>query len=300
MDKIKMIATDLDGTLLNSKSEISVETKQCLIKAQEEGICLVLASGRSHLSLINYGQQLKVDEYNGYYIGANGATLTNANTLEHKIISQLKKEEIKNLFNDAKLFNVEILGVVDDTIFDYIPSELKEIKKEYRIKNNISDDTPWTAGNFKIIHDQRKNNYTNIIYIENYDEINQPINKLCFADEEKNLTELYNLLIEKYGDKYHFALTSPTWIETTHLGINKGDALLGLAKSLGIKKEEIVAFGDGENDLSMIKLVKYGVAMSNAMDSVKKAAYAITDDNDSNGIAKYLEKNKIVQEVNNE
>ena len=101
-------------------------------------------------------------------------------------------------------------------------------------------------------------------------------------------------LLEKLGHKYHFARTSPQWIECAPQGINKGAAILRLAERLGITPDQIAVFGDGENDLSMFRVVKYPIAMGNAMDTVKKEAFEVTLDNNSSGIAHFLKKHNLI------
>ncbi|MEG0658254.1 Cof-type HAD-IIB family hydrolase [Anaerorhabdus sp.] len=290
MNNIKMIVMDMDGTLLNSKREISEETRNALIDAEKKGIRLVLASGRSYRSLLQYGEILRMPEFGGYFIGANGAAITETATMKHEVIRQLQKEEIEEIFAAIKPYEIEAMGVLDDTIYDYIPDSLRAIKKQIRIDKNIADDVPWTAGTFSLVEDQRKNNYAHIYDIKGPEEIDKPVNKICLAHTEETLKKPYEWLMENLSDKYHFARTSMQWIECAPLGINKGNTILKLAEKLGITSDEIIVFGDGENDLTMFNAVKYPVAMGNAMERVKEAAFEITLDNDSNGISVFLKK----------
>ena len=153
---IRLIVMDMDGTLLNSDQCIPEENLNALMEAQKKGIRLVLASGRSYKTLTEYGLQLKMPEYDGYFIGVNGAALTKTATMEHEIIRQLQKEEIKEIYDAAMPYDIEIMGVMDATIYDYIPDSLMELKAQYRKENDIADDVPWTAGTFKMIVDQRR------------------------------------------------------------------------------------------------------------------------------------------------
>lgn len=290
---IKMIVMDMDGTLLTSKQSISENTMQVLMEAQEKGIRIVLASGRSYRTLLPYGAQLKMSMNDGYFICVNGAGIMETKTMEYKVVRQLQKEEIMELFYAILPFEVEAMGVLDSTIYDYIPDSLREIKREYRALHEIPDDVPWTGGTFSIITDQRKG-YSQIYEIQDFEEIPCAVNKICLAHLPDVLEPIHAELIKKYGDKYHFARTSNQWIECSPAGVNKGTAILNLAKNLGIEADEIVVFGDGENDLSMFRVVKYSVAMGNAMDSVKRAAYEVTYDNDSDGIGHFLKKHKVI------
>lgn len=292
MNNIKMIVMDMDGTLLTSNQEISCRTKETLIQAEEKGIILVLASGRSYRTLVPFGEQLNIPSFGGYYIGVNGAAITNAKTMKHTIIRQLQLPEIKEIFEATKPFEIETMAVLDDTIYDYIPTSLRAIKKQFRIDNNIAEDVPWTAGTFSMIVDQRKG-YNHIYEIQNASEIPCPVNKICLAHTKEKLEEPYQWLVQNLGERYHFARTSLEWIECAPQGINKGNAIRKLAEELNIGLDQILVFGDGENDLTMFEAVKYPIAMGNAMEKVKETAYEITLDNNHDGIAEFLNKNDI-------
>ena len=287
-----MIVMDMDGTLLNDNQNISQRTYDALLKAQSQGVLIVLASGRSYKTLKPYGDYLQMPKFNGYYICVNGASIYNTKTDTNHVVQRLQLDEIQEIYAAATPYEVEIMGVLDSIIYDYIPESLMPLKQQYRIENNIEEDVPWTAGTFKMIVDQRKG-YSEIYYIKSSDDIPQPVNKICIAHTAEHLVQPYQTLTNNLGHKYNFARTSPQWIECTPLSISKGNAILNLAKNLGINKDEILVFGDGENDLSMFEAVTYPIAMANAMDSVKAKAYLVTDDNNNDGIAKVLEKEVI-------
>lgn len=284
----KMIIMDMDGTLLNSDGKISERTKKALMRAQEKGAHLVLASGRSWKTLKAFGEELNMPKYDGWFIGVNGAALTETKTMEHQVISQLQLDEIYEIFEVAKPFETEIMGVLDATIYDYIPASLRELKKQYRIENKIADDVPWTGGVFALVADQRKG-YSEIYDIASYEEIPCPVNKMTFCHTEEKLSALYAAFLNQLSEKYNFVRTSLQWIECTPKSVSKGNAIRMLQEKLHISKEETIIFGDGENDLSMFSC-GYAVAMGNAMDTVKKQADEVTLDNNHDGIGEVLEK----------
>ena len=113
---IRLIVMDMDGTLLNSDQCIPEDNLNALLEAQKKGIRLVLASGRSYKTLTEYGLQLKMPEYDGYFIGVNGAALTKTATMEHEIIRQLQHDEIKEIYEAAMPYEIEVMGVMDATI----------------------------------------------------------------------------------------------------------------------------------------------------------------------------------------
>lgn len=284
----KLIIMDMDGTLLTSQGEISKKTYDALIKAQEKGIKIILASGRSWKTLKAFGEQLRMPEFDGYFIGVNGAAITETKTMINTVISQLQVDEIREIFESAKEYEVEIMGVLDSTIYDYIPDSLRELKRQYRIENNIADDVPWTGGTFKLIVDQRKG-YSEIYDIKSSNEINCPVNKMTLCHTAEVIDKAYNDLVEKFNDKYNFTKTSPTWVEIAPKSVSKGNAIRLLQDKFNIKTEETYIFGDGENDLSMFDC-GIAVAMGNAMDTVKAQANEVTLDNNSDGIAVVIER----------
>lgn len=287
MKQCKLIIMDMDGTLLTSEGVISPRTYEALVKAEENGVRLVLASGRSWKTLQAFGEQLQMPKYDGYFIGVNGAAITETKTMTHHRIAQLQVDEIQEIFNFAKPYEVEIMGVLDSTIYDYVPDSLREIKRQYRIENNIADDVPWTGGTFKLIVDQRKG-YSEIYDIKEAHEIPVPVNKMTLCHTKEGLEEIYPALLESLGHKYNFTRTSPSWIEIAPKQVSKGNAIRMLQEQLNITPEETYIFGDGENDLSMFTC-GIAVAMGNAMDLVKEKANRVTLDNNSDGIAAVVE-----------
>ncbi|MGN1344584.1 MAG: Cof-type HAD-IIB family hydrolase [Traorella sp.] len=288
MENLKMIIMDMDGTLLNQDGIITPRTYEALVNAQKKGVKVVLASGRSYKTLTDFGIQLKMDQYEGYFIGVNGAAISEVKTMTHHVIAQLQKEDIKKIFLEAQPYEIEIMGVLDSTIYDYIPSSLREIKRQYRIENQIADDVPWTGGTFKLVTDQRKG-YSSIYDIQSWEDIPCAVNKMTLCHQADVLADVYPKLVDVLSNDYNLNRTSPQWIEIAPKNISKGNAIALLQNHLNISKEETFVFGDGENDLSMFD---YGVsvAMGNAMESVKKRADLITDDNNHDGIALVIEK----------
>ena len=180
------------------------------------------------------------------------------------------------------------MGVLDSTIYDWIPDSLRELKRQYRIEHQIPEDVPWTGGVFALIADQRKG-YSEIYDIPGVEAIQCPVNKMTFCHTPERLSLLYGTLLQTLGHKYNFVRTSPQWIECTPKSVSKGNAIRMLQKQLNISSEQTIIFGDGENDLSMFDC-GHAVAMGNAMDTVKAQADEITLDNNHDGIAEVLEK----------
>lgn len=285
---IKMIVMDMDGTLLNNESKLTTYTKETLIEAEKKGVILVLSSGRSHITLKDYADELKMNEYNGYLICVNGLSRYNCQTKEIKYLQKISLEDEKLLFNAFSKYNVEIMGVNDDYLYDYVSPEYLKEKIQYKKENNIEGDV-YTGGPKGIYHDQRINKYR-IYNVSNFDS-NDPVNKVIIARCQEELDKAINDIDKKIIDSFTFNRTTPRWLEISPKGVSKGNNLKTLAEELNIGLDEIMVFGDGENDLSMLTLVENSVCMINGMDSVKAKTKYISDySNDEDGVAKFVRK----------
>jgi len=284
---IKMIVMDMDGTLLNNNDEITSYTKEILMKAQKKGIRLVLSSGRSYLTLTKYGDQLNMKEYGGYYICANGIALYNCETDENKYLEKMHNKDQKRIFDLFKDENVEIMGVNDGYIYEYVAPKYLEEKKQYIKDNNL--DEVYTGGPKGIIYDQRKNKYE-IEMVKNFDN-NGDVNKVIIAQNEEELQKAIKgkeIIFEEYSPKF----TTARWLELSPKGVSKGNTLKRLCAKLNIDINDVMVFGDGENDLSMLEVVEESVCLLNGMDTVKAKTKYITEyDNDHDGLAKFVLKN---------
>lgn len=185
---IKMIVCDMDGTLLNSNKEISDFTRETLIEAQEIGITLVLASGRTNTTLGYYSDELQMEKYDGYFIASNGISVYRLKTKENKVLKRFTKYEMDEIFDFTKKTGAETIFVSDTTLSSYIPNELHKIKEKYRKENNISDDVPWTSGIDKVVTDYR-NLYKYFRYIDSTDDVGLDLNKICVSYPDTKIVQ---------------------------------------------------------------------------------------------------------------
>lgn len=293
---IKLIVMDMDGTLLKSDNTISEKTHNALMKAQQEGVKIALASGRSFGKLLNYADDLEMAKYGGYLIEVNGMALYDLKKQERHVYKRLNHQDVSDLFDFLKSREVETQYVLDQGMFIYMPQRVIEIKKAYRKEHNISDDFPWTGGPFGLLADNRKG-YPYQKFIESADDVDQDINKVTVADGEQEVVKkIAEEMAQHFGERFWLGRTAPSWLEIMPQGITKGAGLKRLCDLLNISLDEVMCFGDGENDLDMIEAVTYGIAMGNAMDNVKEAAYATTEDNNSDGIANALVRYHVINE----
>ena len=123
---IKLIAMDMDGTLLKSNNQISEKTKEILLRVQKKGIRLALASGRSYCKLMEYAKELQMDIYGGYLIEVNGMAIYDVKEQKRHIRKRMPKEDAQHIFRYFQQFKVEIIGHLDDGMYDYNPKEVLE------------------------------------------------------------------------------------------------------------------------------------------------------------------------------
>ena len=284
-----MIVMDMDGTLLTSENKISPKTKELLLRVQQQGVRLVLASGRSYCKLLEYAKELCMEAYGGYLLEVNGLILYDLASGKRHIRKQMGRIEMEELFTYFRQWDVEFMAQFDDGLYDYNPESIIKEKAEYRRIHNLGEDYPWTGGAFALLADNRKG-YPNIHYIDTWEEIDRRINKVSIAYHADVMAEVSAQAKRDLKDRYWLGLTTPKWLELMPLGITKGSGLQALVNMLGISMRDVMAFGDGENDIEMLQAAGIGIAMGNAMAEVKAAADEETDSNNDEGIFKALQK----------
>lgn len=279
---------DMDGTLLDQNNHILPETKACLLKLQEQGIRLVLASGRSYVKLLPYAEELQMEQYGGFLIEVNGTAIYHLQDHKRDVLAQIELNQIHEIFHYFMKWNVEIIGQYDDGMFDYIPPMMMEEKQLYKQAHNMGDDVPLCAGAFQFI--AGNTGYPYLTYINEPEDIKRSINKVSVTYHAEVLHDIVKQAKHDLKNSYWVGLTSPRWLEIMILGVTKATGLSYIAKVTGISLHEMIAFGDGENDIEMLCEVGIGVAMENALDNVKQQADEVTADHNSNGIAHTLKK----------
>lgn len=288
---IKLIVSDMDGTLLDYDDIIPKENIDTLIKCQKRGIQIILASGRSHNRLMPYSKTLKLEEYGGLFIEVNGMAIYNPKNHERKIFEQMNRSEIIHLCKLIRPLDTEIQIYFDDGLFYYIPESLLATKLKERQNRGLPDDYPWLSGPWSWNNDTRKSGYPKQKQIFNFEEINLPIlNKVNLSHCKEKLDSITSELKEVLGNKYQIVRTCDRMIEITPKSISKGQALKHYMEEKNLQPDEVIVFGDGGNDLDMFEKVKYSIAMGNASEEVKSKAYFVTDTNTNYGVAKALYK----------
>jgi Cof subfamily protein (haloacid dehalogenase superfamily) len=264
---IKLVAIDLDGTLLTSEKEISTRNKEVLAQAKVAGVKVVLCTGRPLAAIEGYLETLGLCDDGDYSITFNGGLVQKNDTGEIIEKNLMPLEDIHILHELAKTLNVPLDILSDGTVLQLPVSE--DHISLYSQLNNLLTFEPVELAQMT----------TDRIY-----------NKAVVAIDEEYLDEQIKKIPSEFYERYEVIKTRSNLLEFMPKGITKAYGISLLAKDLGIEQEEIMTIGDEENDLPMIEYAGLGVAMENAVASVKALADVITDTNDNDGVAKAVEK----------
>ncbi|MFR6362320.1 Cof-type HAD-IIB family hydrolase [Amedibacterium intestinale] len=272
---IKVIIMDVDGTLTNSKKQITPKTKEMLIAAQNKGIKLVLASGRLVSGLIGLAKELEMEKHHGLLVSFNGSKVVDCQTKEVLFNQTMRIEDAREVLEHMK--NFKVYPMIDKGNYLFVNDVYKGM---ITYQNEKIDIIQYEArgGNFKLCEIEDLSSFVDF-----------PLNKILTAGDPEYLNEHYQDMMEPFKERLNCMFTAPFYFEFTAKGIDKAKALDSVLKPMGFQQEEMVAFGDGDNDATMLSYAGIGVAMDNAQDSLKKIADKITLSNEEDGIAVMLE-----------
>lgn len=262
----KIIALDMDGTLLNEDKVITDKTKAALKKAGDMGVKIVLASGRPIEGLDRYLEELNLVKEDEYVLSYNGCLVQETKT--KKIICEfgLKGKDLQYFYDLSCSLGVNIHAFSPQRgLITPKNSKYTEVEANInQIEINICD--------FSTVKED------------------EDIIKIMFIDEPEILEKAIEALPKELYDKYNIVKSTPFFLEVISKDAGKGVGLKALAQYLNVKQEEVIAVGDAGNDLDMIEYAGLGVAMANASENVKEIANYITDSNNEDGIVKVIEK----------
>lgn len=273
---MKAILLDIDGTLTNDQKEITPETKRILMKAQEQGIRLVIASGRPAKGIEKYGKMLEMDKHHGLFLCFNGAKVIDCQTGEVLVNTTMEQELVTKTLQHLKQFDVHPI---------IVENEYMVVEDVY---NCMITDKGRTFNGFQ--YEARMNNYLLKEVSDLASYVDFPLNKILVVGQPEYLRENCKAISAPFEGKLSMMFSANFFYEMTSQGIDKGAALKSVLDKLGIEAKDCIAFGDAGNDITMLQFAGVGVAMANAQEEVKAVADYITDDNNHDGIAKALQK----------
>ncbi|MGV0924653.1 MULTISPECIES: HAD family hydrolase [Empedobacter] len=269
MQNIKLIVTDMDGTLLRSDNSLSPEFNKIYKKLKENNIIFVPASGRQYYSIVNYFEDIKDDlaviAENGTYVTYKGKEVFVDNLnwfIVKEIIREVRKIEGANIVLATK--NTAYVESRDETFLEYF-----------------------------------KNYYNKNVWVEDLTKIeNEQFIKIAINHTKGTEKNVYPKLVDFEKNGLKVVVSGEVWLDVMNKNTNKGVALQALINKLNISPEEIIVFGDFMNDLEMLNLAKYSFAMKNAHPDIIKTANFIAPSNNEDGviqiIKQYLQQLEVV------
>jgi len=275
--KIKVIVLDIDGTLLNSDKKISELTKNALIQAQQNGVKIILASGRPTVGMLALTKELEMDKHHGLIVSFNGSQVVDCETHEILFNQTMPIKECQALLEHLKKFDVIPMITREDVMY---------VNDVYKCNINIPNNP-----NFNVIQYESRGGSYKLCEVDDLATFADfPQNKILVAGSPEYLKENYLSMSEPFKGLLNSMFTASIYYEFTALGIDKAHALDTVLKPLGIHRDEVISFGDGHNDISIINYAGIGIAMANAVEDLKRAANEITLSNDEDGIYHSLMK----------
>ena len=263
----KIFFTDLDGTLLNDKKEITPGTREVLCKITELGHYLVFISGRPMMSVIEARKELPVSDHNLFLIASNGGVIYDAEKNQILKENRLTYEQTDYLLNTCERLGVHSHTYTDDAIVSKRQSEeLTFYQKTIHMPSIITDDI-----------------------ISKLDK--PPLKCIAISADKENLEKVKKELTPWAKGQIQLMFSNDKLLEMIPITSGKGAALQWLSEYLGVAIENTLAAGDQDNDISMIEAAGVGVAMLNGALHVKEIAARITvTDNNEDGLVPILEE----------
>jgi len=263
----KLLAIDMDGTLLKDDKTISKRCKDSLKKADELGVKVVLTTGRPIQGIKGYLEELELTKEGDYVIAINGALISSAS--DYSVISSsatLTGKDVKYIYNKIRDLNtyVHVFTSKDDLVNE---------------RSKFSDDEEKRIGLKVKVVDFLKD-------VKDGDEIL----KVVLEEEKHILDEITDKVPRELFEEYNVIRSVDFMLEFMKKGCNKATGLDILAQHLGINKDEIIAVGDAENDIEMIEYAGLGIAMGNAKNEIKALANFVTKSNEEDGLAYIIDK----------
>lgn len=262
----KILILDIDGTLVNSKKEITPLTLEYLLRIQEMGHVVALASGRPYPGMESYARQLKLDQLGGYAISFNGGRIISCATKEPVFEKKIPNRYAELIYRYAESHGIGMVTYQDDMVItgteidDYMQYEAR---LNHMVLKHVRDFTAYV----------------------DFDMIK------CLLTAEPEMAERCEReLKEMLSPELNVFRSEPYFIEVTMQGVDKAEAIANLLGKLGIPRENSVCCGDGFNDLTMVQYGGVGVAMGNAQQVVKEHADYVTASCDDDGIVEVIKK----------
>ena len=258
---IQLVAIDIDGTLLNSKREITPEVFSAIQDAKAAGVKIIIATGRPIAGVQKLLKELNLNQPDNYVITFNGGLVQETSTGQELIKETLAYDDYLDIELLSRKLGVHMHAITKDGI--------------YTANRNI--------GKYTIYESSLVN--MPVFYRTPEEMLNKEIVKCMFIDEPEILDVTIKKIPAEFYERYSINKSAPFYLELLKKNVDKGSAITHLAEKLGLTKDETMAIGDEENDRAMLEVVGNPVVMENGNPELKKIAKYITKTNDESGVA---------------
>lgn len=287
ISKIKMIVCDMDGTLLNHRKQITEATAQYLIQLQEAGYRLVLASGRFYYELSGYIEQLKMKEFDGYAICANGLEIYRVKDNSMKSFDYLSEAEIQDILTYVRKHHITAYANIHQKYHAICNSWLY-----YATKAGAFLTKPFSKSNFYPFRLLRETDFQ-----KRQSCIKWPkLAKICFFSTHYKLEQFKQTILHDFPNQYHFYYINRFAIEIVKSNVGKCYAVEYLCKSLSLDLSNVLFFGDSGNDEELLAHAGIGVTMKNGFYQTKRKAHILSyKTNQQEGVLDMLERLNLIK-----
>lgn len=269
MDEIKLILSDIDGTILNDDNVVDSGLKETVSKLKQQGIPFVLASARPPEGMLPIAKELDVLDnpiacYNGALVIKDLQQDEYSTILSH----ELQIDEVKKIITIIQ----QKFPQVSINLYSGADWYVETLDKWVEIESSITKLDPIVTN------------------IDQLLEQHQPIHKILLISNEDEIQRVSQNLHNDSFEDSSFYLSKPNYLEITNSNVSKEKALRELAQTYQIGLKQTMTLGDNYNDVPMLKLAGLGVAMQNAPTDIQKCANVVTESNNHNGVSKAIEK----------
>lgn len=261
---IKLIASDLDGTIINHENSCAKETVEQIERVRKMGVAFAISTGRPIASMFHYLKEWGLDGHVDYIIGSNGGEILDVAKNKYVITYALEPEVLKDIL----------------TLYQDLPMIPTLYAGDVLYVETITD---FTTSICKLEGMKEKQGHI-------HDLIEKPEIKLMYIVDPENMEMIEKFHADHPDERYIAFKTAPFLFEFTHPLIAKDVGLRILQEIMHISNDEMMAFGDTTNDIEMLQHVKYGIAMNSGSDDAKSVAFDICGGIEENGVANYLKQ----------
>lgn len=281
----RMIVCDLDNTLVDSKKQLSAATIQEMIRLQEKGYLLVIASGRFIHEIEPVAKALQIEEHHGIIIACNGFEIYDKKDNSYHRFTPISAKESEELIRFAKSKHC-CTYLYDEDGYYFI--QTGSIRRIMRIAKHLFP-------LFRKLHPKIGHGidrYEQMQILKEEPHFEHSFQKLCFLSHKpKHIVALETAIHRRYGRTYQFFYENPFVSEITKSEVSKRHAVEYICQKYGYEMKQVIAFGDNGNDLLLLEAAGHGVTMKNASRYIRAQANHITEDTcDEDGVIHYLKK----------